>query len=189
MADETDTTRASNAANRRWKRLTPLLLLLVGFGAGVLASHHGPSLMRHRGESGARRTGPRDDSDRRSGRRRGERVERAGPRGRDAREGDARGRRFRNQLVRRLELDEAQQGQVDAFIEANRAEARAFWDDTYSRYRELRLRFRGQIREILSDEQRETFDAWVSERERNDRDGGPVEEGSPPGEAPEGEER
>ena len=29
---------ATDAANRRWKRLMPLLLLLAGFGAGVLAS-------------------------------------------------------------------------------------------------------------------------------------------------------
>ncbi len=173
---EENKTPATDAANRRWKRLMPLLLLLVGFGAGVLASAV-PRLM-HRG--GEHRMSRRDD-DGRSMRRGGERAERGDPRARDARDNERRGRRFREQLVNRLALDEAQQAQMDAFIEANRAEARAFWDDTYARYRELRLQFRGQISEILTDSQRETFETWMSERERNDRGDGSVEEGSPEG--------
>ena len=172
---ETDTAPPSDAANRRWKRLAPLLLVLVGFLAGVLAAHHGPSLRRHRGERAERRMDRRDSPDRRSDRRRGEATEMARSRSRDAREGEERGRRFRNQLVRRLDLDEAQQEQMDAFIEANRAEARAFWDDTYARYGELRLRFREQLREILTDAQRDTFDELISEREGNDRNGDSVE--------------
>ena len=162
MSKEASGAPAPGAANRRWKRLTPLLLVLVGFGAGVLASHHGPSLRRHPGGRGEHRLRQPEDSDRRASRRRGG--------------GSERGRRFRQQLVRRLDLDAAQQEQVDAFIEANRAEARAFWDDTYARYRELRLRFREQIREILTETQRETLEAWLSERERNEGDPGPVED-------------
>ena len=180
-----DNVVAPDAANRRWKRLMPLLLLLAGFGAGVLASAV-PRLM-HRG--GEHRVSRRDDDGRRSMRRGGERADRDRSRGRDARDGETRARRFREQLVNRLELDEAQQAQMDAFIEANRAEASAFWDDTYARYRELRLKFRGQISEILNDSQRETFEAWMSERGRNDRDRdsveGDSEEGSPEG-APRG---
>ena len=177
---------AAGAANRRWKRLMPLLLLLVGFGAGVLASHLALPRFLHRG--GEHRMGHRDDPDRRSGRRGGERSERGGSRSGDGRDDERRVRRFREQLVSRLGLDEAQQAQMDAFIEANRAEASTFWDDTYARYRELRLRFRGQMREILNESQRETFDAWMSERGRNDRGGGSVEQGSGEG-PPEGARR
>ena len=176
---------APDAANRRWKRLMPLLLLLAGFGAGVLASAV-PRLM-HRG--GEHRVHRGDDDGRRSTRGGGERADRGRSRGRDARDGETRARRFREQLVNRLGLDEAQQAQMDAFIEANRAEASAFWDDTYARYRELRLRFREQIREILGESQRETFDALMRERGRNDRNRESVdsdaEEGSPEG-APRG---
>ena len=180
-----DNVVAPDAANRRWKRLMPLLLLLAGFGAGVLASAV-PRLM-HRG--GEHRVSRRDDDGRRAMRRGGERADRGRSRGRDARDGETRARRFREQLVNRLELDEAQQAQMDAFIEANRAEASAFWDDTYARYRELRLKFREQISEILNDSQRETFDALMRERGRNDQDRdsveGDSEEGSPEG-APRG---
>lgn len=181
-----DNVVAPDAANRRWKRLMPLLLLLAGFGAGVLASAV-PRLM-HRG--GEHRVSRRDDDGRRAMRRGGgERADRGRSRGRDAQDGETRARRFREQLVDRLELDEAQQAQMDAFIEANRAEASAFWDDTYARYRELRLKFREQISEILNDSQRETFDALMRERGRNDRDRdsveGDSEEGSPEG-APRG---
>ena len=176
---------APDAANRRWKRLMPLLLILAGFGAGVLASAV-PRLM-HRG--GEHRVSRGDDDGRRSVRRGGERADRGRSRGRDARDGETRARRFREQLVDRLQLDDAQQAQMDAFIEANRAEASAFWDDTYERYRELRLKFREQISEILNESQRETFDALMRERGRNDRDRDSVEsdsdEGSPEG-APRG---
>lgn len=172
---------APDAANRRWKRLMPLLLILAGFGAGVLASAV-PRLM-HRG--GEHRMSRGDDDGRRSMRRGGERADRGRSRGRDARDGETRARRFREQLVDRLELDDAQQAQMDAFIEANRAEASAFWDDTYARYRELRLKFREQISEILNESQRQTFDALMRERGRNDRDRDSVEndseEGSPEG--------
>ena len=178
-----DNVTAPDAANRRWKRLMPLLLLLAGFGAGVLASAV-PRLM-HRG--GEYRVSRGDDDGRRSMRRDAERADRGRSRGRDARDGETRARRFREQLVDRLELDDAQQAQMDAFIEANRAEASAFWDDTYARYRELRLRFREQIGEILNESQRETFDALMRERGRNDRDRDSVEsdseEGSPEGAA------
>ena len=173
---------SSELANRRWKRLMPLLLVLVGFGAGVLASHLvAPRRMHRRGASEhSTEDRARSDSDGRAERRGGERAERARSRGRDAREGEARGRRFRDQLVRRLQLDEAQQAQMDAFIEANRAEASAFWDDTYARYGELRLRFREQIQAILTEEQGEIFDEWIRERGRNDRGAGSVED-SPEG--------
>ncbi|MXZ59636.1 MAG: hypothetical protein F4228_05750 [Acidobacteria bacterium] len=170
---------APDAANRRWKRLMPLLLLLAGFGAGVLASAV-PRLM-HRG--GEHRVSRGDDDGRRSMRRGGERADRGRSRGRDARDGETRARRFREQLVDRLELDDAQQAQMDAFIEANRAEASAFWDDTYARYRELRLKFREQISEILNESQRETFDALMRERGRNDRDRDSVESDSEEGSA------
>ena len=168
---EQDPARTADTSNRRWKRLMPLLLLLAGFGAGVLASAV-PRLM-HRG--GEHRVSRRDDDGRRAMRRGGERADRGRSRGRDTRDGGDRARRFREQLVNRLELDEAQQAQMDAFIEANRAEASAFWDDTYARYRELRLKFREQISEILNDSQRETFDALMRERGRNDRDRDSVE--------------
>ena len=162
----------------------PLLLVLVGFGAGVLASHLAPPMRRHRGASGEHRMGTRDDSDRRSGRRPGEGAEQGRSRSREAREGDDRSRRFRAQLVERLGLDEDQQAQMEAFIESNAPKPSAFWDDTYVRYRELRLRFREQISEILTETQRETFEEWIRRRERNDRGADSVEdsaEGAPPG--------
>ncbi len=188
MPEQHDVTPAADAAtNRRWKRLTPLLLILVGFGAGVIASHLAMSGRMHRRSAGEHRIEHRErsGSDGRSDRRGGERTERARSRGRDASDGEQRSRRFRNQLVRRLGLDEDQQAQMDAFVEANRAEASAFWDDTYARYGELRQRFREQIREILTDEQRQAFDAMLSERERNGGDDDSVE-GSAEGTTPEG---
>jgi hypothetical protein len=175
---EESTTPPAESANRRWRRLTPLLLLLVGFGAGALASHLVTPRRMHRREAAERRLDHRDGPGRDGPGRDGPSARRAGDRersrGRDTRDGEARSRRFRQQLVNRLQLDEAQQEQMDAFIEANRAEASAFWEDTYARYGELRLKFRGQISEILSESQRETFEAWMSERGergRNDRDG------------------
>ena len=191
MPEETEeTVAAPDAANRRWKRLTPLLLLLVGFGAGVLASHLAIPRFIHRG--GEHRMSSGDDDGHRSMRRGGGRADRGRARGRDARDGEDRARRFREHLVNRLELDAAQQVQMDAFIEANRAEASAFWDDTYARYGELRRKFREQISEILDESQRETFDALMRARGRNDRDRDSVEsdseEGSPAG-APRGGRR
>ena len=184
---EANLTPPSESANRRWKRLIPLLLVLVGFGAGVLASHLAPSVRGHRGAGGEHRLGHRDDSDPRSGRRAGEgagqRTDRGRSRSREAREGEERSRRFREQLAG-LGLDEDQQARMDAFIESSRAEASEFWDDTYARYRELRLQFREQIREILNESQRQTFDAWIRERGRNDGSPDSVEdsaEGATPG--------
>ena len=166
------------SSSRRWKRLTPLLLVVVGFGAGVLASHLAVPRLLHRG--GEHRVSRREGADRRATRPGGERSERGRLSRRDARDSEVRVRRFREQLVDRLALDEAQQAQMDAFIEANRAEASAFWDDTYVRYRELRLQFREQIREILDESQRETFEAWMDERRRNGR-GRDAVEGGPGG--------
>ena len=166
---EENATPSPGAANRRWRRLTPLLLVLVGFGAGVLASHLAPARRMHRGESGRSRSEASEGRSRRGG---GtgdrDRSPRSDARS-DARSGEERSRRFREQLVRHLELSEDQQAQINAFIEVNRTEARAFWDETHARYRELRLRFREQIREILTESQRETFDSWNERRERNDR--------------------
>ena len=181
---EANLTPPSESANRRWKRLMPLLLVLVGFGAGVLASHLAPSVRGHRGAGGEHRLGHRDDSDPRSGRRAGAGAERSPFRSREAREGEERSRRFREQLAG-LGLDEDQQARMDAFIESSRAEASEFWDDTYARYRELRLRFREQIHEILNESQRQTLDAWMRERGRNDASPDSVEdsaEGATPGE-------
>ena len=188
MPEENDLAPVSDPVNRRWKRLIPLLVLLVGFGAGVLASHlvvPGRMHRRGSGEHGMERRA-HSDSDGRPERRAGEgseRSERGRSRERGAREGEERGRRFRGELVRRLELDEAQQAQLGALITANRAEASAFWEDTYARYGELRLRLREQIREILNESQRENFDAFATRmrsRGRNEGDAGSVE-GSPEG--------
>lgn len=178
MMPEQSTTPLAESANRRWKRLTPLLLLLVGFGAGALASHLVTSRRSHRRAAVEHRMdhGGGSDRDGRSARRGGDRDR---SRGRDTQDREARSRRFRQQLVNRLQLDEAQQKQMDAFIEANRAEASAFWEDTYARYGELRRKFRGQISEILNESQRETFEAWISERGergRNARDRDSVEQ-------------
>lgn len=129
--------------NRRWRRLSPLLFVLLGFGAGVLASQFAPGRHRHRGEAAERRA-----------------------RSLDGRERSA---RFRERLVERLDLDEAQTARLDAFLEGNRAEARAFWEDTHTRYRELRGRFREQIREMLTETQRETFDSWIRRTEPDHR--------------------
>ena len=142
-----------NGANRRWRRLTPLLLLVSGFAAGVVASQ---ILESRRSHDRSRHRDNRATSDR-------------GDRGDDSERG--RGRRgagLREHLQEELGLDEEQQAQLDAFLEANRSEARAFWDDARTGYRELRERFRDQIRGILTEEQRAAFDRLVDDRSRGD---------------------
>ena len=135
------------------------LLVLFGFGAGVIASHLG-RFARTRDRAGDR-AGDRS-------------VERVRERARDVgrRDGDRRGagreRRFREHLREELALTEAQQEQLDAFLVANRAEASAFWDDTYSRYRELRRAFREQIRGILTEAQNARFSELIERMERRD---------------------
>ncbi len=134
-------------AARRWRRLAPLLLVLLGFGAGVLATQLLHSAHPLRSEAAGRRT-DRERS------------------GRSSRSEPRRSSEFRERLASRLALDAEQQAKLDSFLEANREEAKAFWEDTHARYRELRLRFHEQIREILTDSQRHTFDSWASRMER-----------------------
>ena len=149
------------ATNGRWRRLSPVLFVLLGFAAGLFASQ----IASHSRRGGGFRE--------RAGR--AERGDRREP-SRDRDRSD----RFRERLVERLDLDEDQTTRLDAFLEANRAEASAFWDDTWARYHELRLRFREQIREILTEPQREDFDAWMQRHERDGRRRSPGPEGATP---------
>ncbi len=141
--------------NRRWRLVAGALLVLFGFGAGVIASHLG-RIARHR-----------DRAEGRSVERGRERVRDEGRRDGDRRGAD-RERRFREHLREELALTEAQQEQLDAFLVENRAEASAFWDDTYSRYRELRRAFREQIRGILTEAQSARFSELIDRMERHE---------------------
>ena len=155
---ETGTPGVPERTQRRWRRLSPLLFVLLGFGAGIVASRLLPHPPRGRGSA----DGHRGDRGRERNREHGR--ERSPERGRQG--SGERGAEFRERLARELDLDENQRAQLDAFVEGNHAEARAFWEDTHTRYRELRRRFREQLREILTEAQRERFDSWTSEMER-----------------------
>lgn len=142
------TETSTPGTSRRWRRLSLVLALLAGFAAGVLASslfdpRHGRGRRGPEAGEFRRGSGAGDDA-----RRRG----RGGP------PGEGRAERFREHLESALDLDESQRARLGEFLERNHEEASAFWEATRERYRELRLRFRGQIREMLDDEQRATFD-------------------------------
>ncbi len=137
--------------SRRWRRLSLVLALLAGFAAGVLAT----SILDHR--RGPRFRGPEAAESRRGPGEEGRRRIRGGA------PSEARIQRFRAHLESALELDESQRARLGEFLDRNNAEASAFWKATHERYRELRLRFRGQIREMLDDEQRATFDELFPE--------------------------
>ncbi len=154
----TETT--SPGANGRWRRFSLLLAFVAGLAGGVLASslldgRRGPRF-RDRDAAAERRDRDADREGRSRGRSRGDADRES--RGR-SRGGDDRAQRFREQLETSLDLDESQRALLAEFLERNRAEASTFWEETRERYRELRLRFRGQIRDMLNDEQREAFDA------------------------------
>ncbi len=83
------------------------------------------------------------------------------------------GGRWMSRLASDLDLSEEQKAKLHVIVQTNRSEASAFREESLGRYRELRRRFRGQIREILDDRQRERFDAMIrdADRRRHGRNG------------------
>lgn len=150
----------------RWRRFSLALAVVAGFAAGVLASSILDLRPPHRSRDRVAAERQRDRDGGRESRRRDR-----GP------GGEGRIERFREHLESSLDLDESQRARLAEFLERNHAEASAFWEETRERYRELRLRFRGQIREMLNDSQRERFDELF--RESGGGDAADSDAGSP----------
>ncbi len=68
-----------------------------------------------------------------------------------------------------LGLNEEQTAALHVIVETNHSEASEFREASIARYRELRRRFREQIREILTPEQRERFDSMIREADHRHR--------------------
>lgn len=75
------------------------------------------------------------------------------------------GQRMLEHLRERLELTDEQTAKLEKVLERNHETARQFWSESREGYEAIRRQFRSDIRELLTDEQREEFDAMVAEYE------------------------
>jgi len=87
---------------------------------------------------------------------------RAGGRGRG---GDGRDARQFDKMRNELGLSDEQATRVRAILDETRNEYRALRTELRPRFEEPRLRARAKIREVLSEEQRQKFDAQTAERD------------------------
>ena len=75
------------------------------------------------------------------------------------------GQRMLEHLRERLELTETQAAELEKVLERNHETARRFWSESREGYEAIRQQFRRDIRALLTEEQREKFDAMVAEYE------------------------
>lgn len=68
-------------------------------------------------------------------------------------------------LTRELELTADQQADLEAVLASNRERADSFWKQSRGGYRSLREEFRDAIRAVLTDDQRERFNAMLTRDE------------------------
>ncbi len=73
-------------------------------------------------------------------------------------------------LDRRLRLQDGQRAEIERIVNADHAELSAVGREVYPRLAEIRKRRHARIREILTPEQRATFDAMVIANERRRRE-------------------
>lgn len=129
---------------KKWIGVTLAATLVIGMGAGILVDRF---LLVSTADSGV------SDS-----RERGERH-------RD------RGRRMVERLRSRLALTDEQAARLDTVMKENHETAREFWRNSRQEFETLRRQFREDIRELLTEEQRVTFDQMVAEYESKNRRG------------------
>ncbi len=77
--------------------------------------------------------------------------------------------RLMNHLAVELDLSEEQETRLRTIVDSLDAEASAFREESLRRHRELRRRFREQIRGILDAGQRERFDTMARDADRHHR--------------------
>ena len=91
------------------------------------------------------------------------------------------GPRFQQRMLHRLDrelgLTAAQREQIDAIIRETRQEVARLREELGPRFRDVRLRTRARIREVLDPAQRDKFDALAARWEQ----WGPRGGGGPPG--------
>jgi Spy/CpxP family protein refolding chaperone len=80
-------------------------------------------------------------------------------------------KRFRARLQQELDLTGGQTAQLDQVLEKNHETAARFWQDSRTRFDELRMSFREDIRSLLNPEQRVKFDEMLAkhDKERQER--------------------
>ena len=79
--------------------------------------------------------------------------------------------RFLKDLTERLDLSQDQRAQLSEVVSASRSRSDSLYHSIGPALREHLEETRGQIRELLTDEQRERFDAMSKERRRRGRSG------------------
>ncbi|NIR44550.1 MAG: hypothetical protein GWN99_09675 [Gemmatimonadetes bacterium] len=86
------------------------------------------------------------------------------------RDRDRRGR-YLDWLAAELDLTEDQRSQVESIIERHREQVSALWRETRPRFEELKQQLRSEIRDLLTEEQLEAYEALLrkSDERRHDK--------------------
>lgn len=90
----------------------------------------------------------------------------------ESRRGGERDRRqsYLDWLTSELSLSEQQRDQVAIILERNREDVAALWQETRPAFEDLKNHLRGEVRDVLNDEQRTAYEALIAaERERHRR--------------------
>lgn len=80
-------------------------------------------------------------------------------------------RNYVDWLAAELDLTAEQRTQIEAVIEHHREQVSALWRETRPRYEELKTQLRSEIRELLSEEQKETYEALLRRSDERRHDG------------------
>jgi hypothetical protein len=65
-------------------------------------------------------------------------------------------------LAAELELTDAQQTSIDGLLEGYREQVSAQWKEMRPRFEEMRAQFRSEVREVLSEEQIQEYEALLA---------------------------
>jgi len=79
---------------------------------------------------------------------------------------DDRAKRFRARLQEELDLTDEQKGRLDEVLARNHETAEQFWRDSRTRFDELRMTFREDIRSLLSPDQKVKFDELLAKHDK-----------------------
>ena len=134
------------ASANKWMGVTLVATLVIGIGVGVLIDRFllAPPPV-HSDADDASRRGDRDHRDR--------------------------GRRMVERLRSGLELTDDQVTQLEEVMDENHETAHEFWKNSREEYESLRMQFRADIRELLTEEQQVKFDAMAAEYDAKRRNG------------------